>query len=81
MIRYEEPIIKKVSEMKFGDVFVTEYGIEGNRCKFVFERCESGGNGMTVTYFHRIGVKNTEKCYEYRDIVETTFTVVGRESA
>lgn len=80
MIRYEKPIIKKVSEMKIGDVFVTEYGIEGNRCDFVFERCESGGKGMTVTFFHRLGVKNTEKCYEYRDIADTTFTVVGRES-
>ena len=79
MIRYEKPIIKKVSEMKFGDVFVTEYGIEGNRCKLVFERCESCGKGMTVTFFHRLGVKNTEKCYEYRDIADTTFTVVGRE--
>ncbi len=79
MVRYKKPIIKNVSEMKFGDVFVTEYGIEGNRRKFVFERCESGGKGMTVTYFHRIGVKNTEKCYEYRDIADTTFTVVGRE--
>lgn len=79
MIRYEKPIIKKVSEMKFGDVFITEYGIEGNQRMFVFERCESGGKGMTVTFFHRLGVKNTEKCYEYRDIVETTFTVVGRE--
>lgn len=35
MIRYEKPIIKKVSEMKSGDVFVTEYGIEGNWCEFV----------------------------------------------
>ena len=79
MIRYEKPIIKTAAEMKFGDVFVTEYGIEGNRRKLVFERCESGGKGMTVTFFHRLGVKNTEKCYEYRDIADTTFTVVGRE--
>lgn len=79
MIRYEKPIIKKVSEMKSGDVFVTEYGIEGNWCEFVFKRCESCGKGMTVTHFHRIDGKDTEKCYEYRDIVETTFTVVGRE--
>lgn len=79
MIRYEKPIIKKVSEMKFGDVFITEYGIEGNQRMFVFERCESGGKGMTVTFFHCLGVKNTEKCYEYRDIADTTFTVVGRE--
>lgn len=79
MIRYEKPIIKKVSEMKFGDVFVTEYGIEGNRCEFVFEHCESCGKGMTVTFFHRLGGKDEEKCYEYRDIVDTTFTVVGRE--
>lgn len=79
MIRYEKPIIKKVSEMKFGDVFITEYGIEGNQRMLVFERCESGGKGMTVTFFHRLGVKNTEKCYEYRDIADTTFTVVGRE--
>lgn len=81
MIRYEKPIIKNVSEMKFGDVFITEYGIEGNQHKFVFERCESGGKGMTVTYFHHIGVKNTEKCYEYTDIDRVTYTVVGRESA
>lgn len=79
VIRYNKPIIKKVSEMKFGDVFITEYGIEGNQRMFVFERCESGGKGMTVTFFHRLGVKNTEKCYEYRDIADTTFTVVGRE--
>lgn len=79
MIRYDKPIIKKVSEMKFGDVFVTEYGIECNRCKFVFERCESVSKGMTVTYFHHIGVKNTEKCYEYADINRVTYTVIGRE--
>lgn len=80
MIRYEKPIIKKVSEMKFGDVFITEYGIEGNWCELVFKRCESCGKGMTVTFFHRLGVKNTEKCYEYTDINRVTYTVIGRES-
>lgn len=81
MIRYDTPIFKLAADMMPGDIFRTQYGDYGNWCEFVFVCCGMSKPGCTVTVFHRIGRKNTKRCYEYTDINRVTYTVIGRESA
>lgn len=81
MIRYDKSIVKNASEIQPGDIFRAEYGDYGDWCELVFVCCGMSVPGCTMTVFHRIGVKNTEKCYEYTDINRVIYTVIGRESA
>lgn len=77
--KFEKAITKTAKEMKAGDVFRTEYGDHGNWCNFVFESCKAHSKTTTEITFHRIGRKESDRCYEITPIDKVTFEVIGVE--
>jgi len=80
MTLFEKPIIKKASDMEFGDIIRVEYGIDGNFCNFVFESCNDYNSGRcTETHFHKIGDNKSDTMYEFNNISKVTYDVIGKE--
>lgn len=79
MIRFEKPIIKKASEMERGDIFRTEYGDYGNWCEFVFESYKMHDKNCIETTYHRIGEKQSKKCYGFIYNHDAEYKVIGKE--
>lgn len=78
VIKHNKPVIKKASEMKYGDVFRTEYGEYGNWVEVVFEKCEAGGVTGTSTKVtvHYVGGESFDM-FDLDPIEKAEFAVVG----
>ena len=76
---FEKPIMKKASEMQYGDIFETEYGDYGNFIKAVFESCEPCESDTTLTRFHYIDCEESIEGYSFTPIEKKTYKVIGKE--
>ena len=77
---FEKPIIKKASEMVFGDIIRCEFGDFDDIVRVVFEKCEIGGclgTSAKITV-RSLCEDSSNYIYELDPIDKVTFEVVGR---
>ena len=66
--------------MKYGDIFLTEYGDFDNWVEMCFEGCERDvQSDCTKIKFHLVGGTVSDYCYHCSPIEKVKFKVIGRE--
>lgn len=82
IIKFDTPIIKSSSEMRYGDIFLTELGDFDNWVELVFESCTSDNlPDWTKIKYHIPNGALSAYCYENNPISKVKFKVIGKEES
>lgn len=74
---FQEPVIKKATDMQPGDIFRCEFGKPKNIVHFVFEKCEPLHQNTKITC-HRIDCASQE-VVDLNPIDRCILKVIGKE--